>query len=198
MERAEVLLEKLRQQFQEKAGRDQLLVTLHLLQAEVMGIQHHLADPGNPKKISVIMPGATKLADLKWTEPSAPQHPAEKIVEVLQVDEKEIEAELESLQKTVDVQNESNMKGRPIPESFSDPLDEIPTLASHIAYLPQDPDTITKPGTTELNERNVLEESSLNDKHRAVVTELGDRLQDAPGKGPEKSHWHKRPLSLYQ
>jgi hypothetical protein len=186
MERAEVLLEKLRQQFQEKAGRDQLLVTLHLLQAEVMGIQHHLTDPGNPKKISVIMPGPNKLSEIKWAEPEIHQS-NEKIVELLQVDEKEIEAELASLKQDADLKNESGMKGRPIPESFSDPLDEIPTLASHNAYLPQDPGSVNMTEAVELNERAVAEESSLNDKHRAVVTELADRLQDSPVKDLKKA-----------
>jgi hypothetical protein len=186
MERAEVLLEKLIQQFQQKAGREQLMITLQLLQAEVMGLQQDKQEDAKARKISVIFPGKNNLVSQQGVEAIREQDSEEKIVEVLQVDEKEIEAELLAIKQQAELKNELSLKGRPIPEEFNDPMDEFPTLAIHHAYLPKDSPVINEehqsPGP-----QVVVEEPSLNDKHKATTTELADRLQDSPVKDLKKA-----------
>jgi hypothetical protein len=56
----------------------------------------------------------------------------EKIVQVLQIDEEEVARELEQIKQAADLKNEISMKGRPSFNDQFDPLEEVPTLASHI------------------------------------------------------------------
>jgi hypothetical protein len=186
MERAEVLLEKLKEQFQQKAERSQLLVTLQLLQAEILGLQNTRQNDTKGKKISVIVPGIHTPDQSQNITPSIIEQSEEKIIEVLEVDENEIEAELLALRKSAELKNELSLKGRPVPEAFIDPLDEIPTLASHHAYLPDDSAVII-PKPSDINQQVSLDEASLNDMHKTAKIELADRLQDSPVKDLRKA-----------
>ena len=186
MERAEVLLEKLKQQFAQKAEKGQLLITLQLLQAEVMGLQQDKPGEAKANKISVIFPGMNMMAPSPNQETQNEQEAEEKIVAVLQVDEKEIEAELQAIKEQADLKNELSLKGRPVPEDFNDPMDEVPTLASHQAYLPKE-NILFNEAPKILNQQVNTEESSLNDLHKTTISELADRLQDVPVKDLKKA-----------
>jgi hypothetical protein len=186
MERAEVLLEKLREQFNQKADRGQLLVTLRLLQAEIMGVQNNNHVDAKLKKISVIVPGMNNLEQSQHIDTPAPIQKEEKIIEVLQVDQNEIEAELEALKKSAELKNGLSLNGRPMPENFSDPLDEIPTMVAHHAYLPQE-SVLIDTKTTDINQQVNVDEASFNDMHKTAKMELADRLQDAPVKDLKKA-----------
>jgi hypothetical protein len=186
MERAEVLLEKLKQQFAQKADRGQLIITLQLLQAEVMGLQQDNPAEAKANKISVIFPGMNMMATSPNPEINTEQQTEEKIVAVLQVDEKEIEAELQAIKEQAELKNELSLKGRPMPEEFNDPMDEVPTLASHQAYLPKEHNMLNE-APKSLNQQVPSEESSLNDLHKTTITELADRLQDTPVKDLKKA-----------
>jgi hypothetical protein len=187
MEKVEVLLEKLRQQFNQQAGRDQLLVTLQLLQAEIMRMHAQTPVRSMPRKISVIFPGANSLSVHASPEIDEPMQREEKIIEVLQVDEHEIEAELQALRKNAELKNDLSLKGRPAPEQYSDPLDEIPTMATHQAYLPIEITEIPTRENIEVHDKINADEASLNDKHRSQKSELVDRLQDQPVKDLKKA-----------
>ncbi|MGL6269674.1 MAG: hypothetical protein ACRC2O_17195 [Chitinophagaceae bacterium] len=186
MERAEVLLEKLREQFKQKADRSQLLVTLQLLHAEIMGLQNITQHEPALKKISVIVPGMHNLGQSLHAESPAIDQTAEKIIQVLQVDQNEIEAELAALKKSAELKNGLSLNGRPMQEDFSDPLDEIPTMATHHAYLPQE-SVLIDIKATDINQQVSVEEASFNDLHKTAKTELADRLQDSPVKDLKKA-----------
>lgn len=186
MERAEVLLEKLKQQFAQKADKGELIITLQLLQAEVMGLQQENPEDAKANKISVIFPGTNMMSTQPIPQTIKEQEAEEKIVAVLQVDEKEIEAELQAIKAQAELKNELSLKGRPMPEEFNDPMDEVPTLASHQAYLPKE-NTLFSEAPKNLNHQVNTEESSLNDLHKATITELADRLQDTPVKDLKKA-----------
>ena len=186
MERAEVLLEKLKEQFNQKADRSQLLVTLQLLQAEIIGLQNINQVDVKLKKISVIVPGRSNLEQAQHIASPAIHQTAEKIIEVLQVDQDEIEAELEALKKSAELKNGLSLNGRPMQENFSDPLDEIPTMATHHAYLPQE-SILIDTNTTDINQQVSVDEASFNDMHKTAKMELADRLQDAPVKDLKKA-----------
>ncbi len=186
MERAEVLLEKLREQFYQKADRSQLLVTLQLLQAEIMGVQNNSELEPKLKKISVIVPGMNNPGQSQHITAPAFHQTAEKIIEVLQVDQNEIEAELAALKKSAELKNGLSLNGRPMPEDFIDPLDEIPTMATHHAYLPQE-SVLSDKKTTDINQQVSVDEASFNDLHKTTKIELADRLQDSPVKDLKKA-----------
>jgi hypothetical protein len=198
MERAEVLLEKLGIQLKGKAGKDQLLQTLRLLYEEIMALPGADRTPSASAKVSVILPQQTPFS----FPPAEPMSTEEKIVETLQVDESEIEAELRSIRESAELKNELSLKARVMPAGDDAPSEEIPTLASHLPYMPAS----VKPESDQIQESAVPpavdatapetsksaaplpgQEPSLNDKLRAAQKELADELQAAPVKDLRKA-----------
>jgi hypothetical protein len=97
-----------------------------------------------------------------------------KDLHILQVDEKEIEAELEQLKKNAELKNELSQKSRQ-PYYFSDdPIDEIPTLSSQPGYVPPDPQQ------KDINDSISNEAGSLNEKLKDSKADLADRLKESP------------------
>jgi hypothetical protein len=188
MERAEVLLEKLKSQLREKAGRDQLLLTLRLLYEEIMASPVTGRQPSSGK-VSVILPTTPSFV---FPDPS-PFPAEEKIVETLQVDEAEIEAELRAIKESAELKNELSIKARAIPVDTNDRAEEIPTLASHMPYLPADAHMPAKEDRPEPPPQKTetlkfpAQEPSLNDRLRAAQKVLAEQLQEAPVKDIRKA-----------
>jgi hypothetical protein len=128
MERAEVLMLKLQEQYRKKESPAQMLLTLQMLQQELMQMKV-LTAPGqrDRTKVSVVLPFPKKQA--VEVQPPAQE---EKIVQVLQIDEEEVARELEQMKQSADLKNEISLKGRPSFNDHYDPLEEVPTLASHM------------------------------------------------------------------
>lgn len=128
MERAEVLMLKLQEQYRKKENPAQLLLTLQLLQQELMQMnapaQQNLKERS---KVSIVLPFPKKQA----VEEHQPVR-EERIVQVLQIDQEEVERELEQMKQAAEMKNEISMKLRPAFQDQYDPLEEVPTLASHI------------------------------------------------------------------
>jgi hypothetical protein len=127
MERAEVLMLKLQEQYRKKENPAQMLLTLQLLQQELM--QMNAPSQQNAKersKVSIVLPFPKKQAVEE-------QQPAreEKIVQVLQIDQEEVERELAQMKQAAEMKNEISIKLRPAFQEQYD-LEEVPTLASHI------------------------------------------------------------------
>ncbi|MEO6231317.1 MAG: hypothetical protein ABJB11_05305 [Ferruginibacter sp.] len=175
MERVETLLQKLQQQVKEKLEIDQLLVTVQMLQHELLHLQ------GNPKKpdknaIVVSMPVnnfaqqnnvTTKVDYVKVSE--------EKTVEVLQVNEDDIAAELDELKRNASVMQQFSGKTKP-PLFFDTTDEEIPTLAHQdISY------------TKEVNQSVESEIASLNDRLKEIKIEISEKLTDQPVKDLKKA-----------
>jgi len=89
MERAEVLILKLQEQYRKKEPVSQLLMTLQLLQQELMQSSASAHNGNQKRKVSVVMPypSSKDFAQVK----EALTH-EDKIVEVLNIDEKEIDS----------------------------------------------------------------------------------------------------------
>jgi hypothetical protein len=131
MERAEVLMLKLQEQYRKKENPAQLLLTLQLLQQELM--QMNTSSPQQVKersKVSVVLPFPKKqtVEDHQHTQ-------EEKIVQVLQVDPEEVERELEQMKQSAELKNEISMKLRPAYQEQYDHIEEVPTLPPHITPL---------------------------------------------------------------
>lgn len=173
MERVSTLLKKLQQQLDENSSAQAMLPTVQILQAELMNHLEKNAPIPNDK-VSVIMPLTFNIN----TEITHNRNVVadEKIVEVLQVDEKEIEEELEQIKRNAEAANAMGSHSQP--QFQYDPIEEVPTL-SH-----QDPLPKNKKSNNEL----LFEyPESLNDRLKQVKIELSQSLTSAPIKDLRKA-----------
>ena len=175
MERVETLCNKLQEQIAQKASPDQLLVTVEMLQSELMHLK--LIQP----KKDGYSPVAVNIAPVQDTSPQKSKvaaAPAEKTVEVLQVDQAELEAELEEIKRVA--QEKANLGAQHKPALLFDPIEDIPTL-THQQPIPEEKPTevqhLIAKGTKD----------SLNDQLKQPKLELGDSLQEVPIKDLKKA-----------
>ncbi|MEO6639110.1 MAG: hypothetical protein ABIN25_12595 [Ginsengibacter sp.] len=169
MERVTTLINKLQKQLEEKAPADSMLNTAQMLMAELLG-----KDQGRKRekqdKVSVLMP----LSHIKMIESNNDE--GEKIVEVLKVDEKEIEEELEQIKKNAATVNAMVSNTRP--DFVYDPIEDMPTLAHQ---------TPIEKNQKSKNEIPFEYPESLNDRLKEVKIELSERLTEAPIKDLRKA-----------
>ena len=154
-----------------------MLNTVKLLESELI----HLKNITPPADDAVKNEGASvvisKNYDQKINEPEITSGEEEKTVEVLQIDEAEVEAELEEIKKIAEDRNKISAHNKPM-VTF-DPVEDIPTL------IHQQP-SANKP--KEVHESlPVNETASINDKLKIVQNELAETLQDAPVKDLKKA-----------
>ncbi len=173
MERVETLCNKLQEQLAQKASPDQLLLTVEMLQSELVHLK--LIQP----KKDTVSPVAINIAAAQNQAPAARVNtPAEKTVEVLQVDEAEMEAELEEIKKNAQAKNSLGAQHKPT--LLFDPIEDIPTL-THQQPLPEEKPAevhqVIAKGTKD----------SLNDQLKQPKLELGDSLQEVPIKDLKKA-----------
>lgn len=170
MERVKTLTDKLQEQLAQQAGPDQLLTTVEMLRSEL----EHLKLI-QPKKEST--PVAVHIAALSPAAPAAreemPAAPEEKTVEVLQIDEAEVEAELEEIKRTA--KEKSSMGSQNKPSVIFDPIEDTPTL-THQQVAPEP----AKPEVNHSSGNNNNQDYSLNDRLKESKTELFDSLKETP------------------
>ena len=161
MQRVDTLIKKLQEQFAANATAGQLLLTVQMLQAELTHVRANGA-PENNGGISV---------DIPQTIAPAAKQEEEKTVEVLQVDEAAIEAELEEIKRNAEAMQKISVHNKPS-IAFEEEEQDIPTLAH---YLPSKP-VLQK----EINEIAAANNASLNDKLKQSKIDLGDSLTEVP------------------
>jgi hypothetical protein len=172
MERAEVLILKLQEQYRKKEPVSQILMTLQLLQQELMQSSVHQVNGDQKRKVSVVMPFPSTN---NFTPGKEALSREEKIVEVLNIDEKEIERELEEIKKAAELKNELGIKNRqPMQDSY-DPMEEVPTLATH-SPIKEKLKTFPLQNKADAS----VSASEINDTLKASKTELAQKLQDVP------------------
>jgi hypothetical protein len=155
MERIEILISKLNEQYQQKATSEQMLFTLQLLQNELISKQQGNKTLGT-SKVSVVMPTVMKM-DSSAYEKYAPK-PADKSVvqkETVLVDKESVSI----------VQENGQL------DMVFDPLLEIPTLSHQLKEKKGDGQTESlndrlKQGKAELME--VLKETPIKDLRKAI------------------------------
>ena len=173
MDRVITLLKKLQKQLDENSSVQSMLQTVQLLQAELMDKVEKKPNISN-ERISVIMPVTFTTVENKSANKEIKKN-EERIVEVLQVDEKEIEAELEQIKRNAEVANARVSHGRP--SFLFDPIEDVPTLAH------QD-QTEKKPTPNELPFEYP---ESLNDRLKESKIELSQSLTSVPIKDLKKA-----------
>lgn len=169
MERVKTLTDKLQEQLAQNAGPDQLLTTVEMLRSE---LEHFKLI--QPKKENA--PVAVHIAASQSTAPVAKEEkaaaPEERTVEILQIDEAEVEAELEEIKRTA--KEKASMGAQHKPSVLFDPIEDTPTLTHQQSTLqePVKPEVnhAAKPGN----------QDSLNDRLKESKTELFDSLSEAP------------------
>ncbi len=172
MERVETLIKKLQDQFAGNAPASQLLLTVQMLETELT----HLNSSSSADKstlISVDIP-QTILPDLPPAE-------EERIVEILQVDEAELEAELEEIKRNAEAMQKMSVQNKPA--ILFEPEEElpIPTLVHHLPVV-SEPAIYAAPKKEikEINEVNAGNNASLNDKLKQSRIDLGETLTEIP------------------
>ncbi len=161
MERIEILISKLNDQFKQKATPEQMLFTLQLLQNELSSKQQEKRVPGT-SKVSVMMP-ATMNVDPSLYERYAPR-PLES--QTTQETKEKVLVEQES----VSIVQENGQL-----DMVFDPLVEIPTLSHQIKNKHEAEslnDKLKPGGNAELVE--VLKETPIKDLRKA--TGINDRF----------------------
>lgn len=186
MERVSTLIQKLQQQLNEKAKAEQLLPTVQMLYAELISAKRD-PSPLNSDKIAVILPAVIYPAAESSVNSAAgykkniiePEEPViaeeEKIIEILQVDEKEIEEELEEIKRNAEAKNSMSQKAKPF--LLFDHVEEVPGLFHQV---PQ----ITRP--KDINENVPTSPESINEKLKENKPELAEKLKEEPIKDLKK------------
>ncbi len=193
MERVETLLQKLQTQLEEKKPASVLLLTVRQLEAELQHLQQSGSDSPTPSHISVDIPAIIlpplAQAPVPQPEPVAAVPEAlpdttpiiaeeEKIIEILQVDEEAIAAELEEIRLNAETRNNMSHHHKPI-ILFDEPAAEIPDI----------PTLTHQPAPKPVKEINDIatEAPSLNDSLRQGTMELGEQLSEAPVRDLKKA-----------
>lgn len=183
MERIQVLISKLNDQFQQKADPAQMLVTVQLLQAELAQKQVNGKQTLGTSKVAVVMPKSS-AAPVFNTAEYEKYGPKPKVAQPVVAEQPvEVAEEIEEKQYTNYVKNNGNgsvnngngsVKRKEQAGLSFDPLVEIPTL-SH-----QD-------GVKEINESVSSTQESLNDRLRRQSAEVGELLKESPIKDLRKA-----------
>ncbi len=167
MERVPTLLKKLQKQFDDHAHPKEMLQTVHLLQAEL--ISQLEKNPSITKeKIAVVMPVSFIINALESN--TNIKSIEEKVVEVLQVNEKEIEEELEQIKKHAESVNARSSHSRPA--FLYDPLEDVPTLAHQDQAEKKDTGDLSFEYPESLNDR--LKESKIELSQSLTSTAIKD------------------------
>ncbi|MDQ2864336.1 MAG: hypothetical protein M3R50_11945, partial [Bacteroidota bacterium] len=179
MERVSTLIDKLQKQLDEKASAQTLLYTVQMLQAE---LESHAESKKEviKDKVAVIMPRSFGVFRNITSSFDSLNTFEGKTVEVLQVDEKEIEEELEQIKRNADAVN--SMAANVKQPFVYDPIEDVPTLA-HQTPLDVPLEKTKIPDTGGFFEYP----ESLNDRLKQVKIELSEKLTDAPIKDLKKA-----------
>lgn len=164
MQRVDTLIKKLQEQFAANVPANQLLLTVQMLQVELTHLQL-ASTPDTNASINVDIP--------QTILPPAPAE-EERIVEVLQVDEAAIEAELEEIKRNAEAMQKMSVHSKPPIVFEQEEQDIIPTLAQHLH------DTTIHIQKKEVNDTVAANAASLNDKLKQSKIDLGDSLTEVP------------------
>lgn len=197
MERIVSLVEQLQQALQRNADATQMLVLTNMLRAELEHTLQQTQQTAGSNRVAVVLPAARVTAapvEVK-AEPvpvvAAPklvppaivtveEKSAEKIVEVLQIDEEEIEAELEEIRlKAEFARKVEAQQHQQKPVLLFDEEPEVPTLVHQPNYEEPKAVPVSAPAAgKEVNEIINGKQLSLNDQlgngHPEIVHKLSE------------------------
>lgn len=175
MERVETLCNLLAEKLQNKASINELLSTVKMMESELIHLKNITPTSLNEAVTATVNISKQIIPETNNDAADFLAEESEKIVEVLQIDEAEVEAELEEIKNNATVMTNLGYHNRP--QISFEGFDEIPTLANRQQNL------FDANGKKELNE--VLQTNntaSLNDRLSKQATEVHETIKDAPAK----------------
>lgn len=183
MERVATLINKLKDQLDKAVSAEMLLQTVQMLQSELLLNRKEVTRNGTAR-VAVIMPSAPSInivQELSLAEPEVIPEPGTKVpdepktVELLQVDESEIEAELEEIKKNAEIKNKLSLHSKPgsLFDHMEEHSDDVPTLTHQRTQVP----VLT---SREINDTRVDNTTSLNERLKESRLDLAEKLTDAP------------------
>jgi len=175
MERVETLIKKLQDQFAQGATADQLLLTVQMLQAELLHLQQNNAPILQQESVAVTVSNQFNPVEAALKNNITEPVKEERTVEILQVDEAEIEAELEEIKRNAETMQQISVHSKP--HIVFEPEEEIPTLIHQQAYKAEPK---KEDATREINESAANNQASLNEKLKQSKIDLGDTLTETP------------------
>lgn len=197
MDRVETLCEKLQNQIKQRATVEEMLLTVQMIQSELMHIQSSNQQIMQVPGVAIQLPNLHEEMNLTSEE---------KEVLSLDIDEEEITAELEQIKKNAETKNSISANNRP--RFRFDPVEDTPTLMHQnpIVAAPEpapapEPAQAIEPiqaketliekesvPVKEVHEIILIDESdSLNEKLKEYKEELSESLQNAPIKDLKKA-----------
>ena len=140
MERVETLLKKLQEQFAQNAPPAQLLLTVQMLQAELLHLSSELREQADhtheTENVTITVSHIANPKD-QAVKNNVPKAEEEKIVEVLKVDEAEIEAELEEIKRNAEAMQKMSAQNKPYIQYQPEEEEDIPTLSHQAKPKPE-------------------------------------------------------------
>jgi hypothetical protein len=184
MERVNVLIDKLNNQRSSGENHDQLLVTVQLLQQELLKLQKPAASSAT-SKVAVVMP-APRVFDEEVIQPKEEKKEVFELKMDEDADNKGEDYSPEPLEyflqkpraatPTIPVEKKPVNEEKKQKDLFSfDAMAETPTLIQH------------QPKQKEIHESIIDTNNSLNDKLKQDKVELAHKLKDAPIKDLKKA-----------
>jgi hypothetical protein len=178
MERVETLCNLLAEKIQNKASINELLSTVKMMESELLHLKNITPPNTNEAEVAFVHIAKQMVPENDETMADDEALLEEKIVQVLQIDEAEVEAELEEIKKNVEVRSSLSYQNRP-PVNFEG-MDEIPTLAKRQSIFDSG---ATKDGIKELNDiLPTNNTASLNEALGNTTKEINHSLNDLPTK----------------
>lgn len=174
MERVTTLIKKLQKQVDDKASALALLTTARMLVAELI-TRKATTPEKNYETVAVVLPCVVNILE-EQKDADGEESSEIKVIEVLQVDEKEIEEELEQIKRKAEVVNSLTAHARP--DFQYDPIEDLPTLAHQ---------TPLQRKSTPPTEIPFEYPESLNDRLKEVKIELSEKLTETPIKDLRKA-----------
>jgi hypothetical protein len=203
MDRVETLCEKLQNQIKQRATVEEMLLTVQMIQSELMHIQSSNQQIMPVPGVAIQLPNLHEEMNLTSEE---------KEVLSLDIDEAEIAAELEQIKKNAETKNSISANNRP--RFRFDPVEDTPTLMHQTPVLltpdplivpeivselepitetaevsaPETPPVVESLPLKEVHEVILIDESdSLNEILKEDKEELSETLQNSPIKDLKKA-----------
>ena len=155
MERIEALISKLNDQYRQKAGAAQMLITIRMLEAALAEHSQNSHNTLGTSKVSVVLPRSTVGTYYKEEE-------------IEQKTEKEkVEAPVVIEKQYVNAKREREPVMQEQMNLAFDPILEIPTLSQQHSLK-------------DINEAVAIQQESLNDRLKQSRTELAETLKETP------------------
>jgi len=175
MERIQVLIEKLQRQYKQNENAASMLVTLHLLQNELITLQSGNKILGTPK-VAVVMPNSSAF-NRTYQENPEPL-----------INREEYKPEIKQQPKPVEVLKKEELPQRNT-EIQQQPAvtHNVPLFDLHVDTVVEAPTLVQQQIHKEVNELIANNKESLNDKLKKEQKEIAHILKDSPIKDLRKA-----------